>query len=60
MRGKGINYDTGGPGRCGFSHGKRVAVTEFGCCPYAGAAAKDGLGWTKRRVFDALAQASAR
>ena len=28
-----------------FSHGKPVAVTEFGCCPYAGAAAKGGTGW---------------
>ena len=28
------------------SHGKPVAVTEFGCCPYAGAAAKGGTGWT--------------
>jgi len=26
-------------------HGKPVAVTEFGCCPYAGAAAKGGTGW---------------
>jgi hypothetical protein len=28
-----------------LSHGKPVAVTEFGCCPYAGAAAKGGTGW---------------
>jgi hypothetical protein len=28
-----------------FSHGKPVAVTEFGCCPYVGAAAKGGTGW---------------
>jgi hypothetical protein len=28
-----------------FAHGKPVAVTEFGCCPYAGAAAKGGTGW---------------
>ena len=28
-----------------LSHGKPVAVTEFGCCPYAGAAARGGTGW---------------
>jgi hypothetical protein len=28
-----------------FSHSKPVAVTEFGCCPYVGAAAKGGMGW---------------
>jgi hypothetical protein len=27
-------------------HGKPVVVTEFGCCAYAGAAAKGGTGWT--------------
>lgn len=26
-------------------HGKPVAVTEFGCCCYAGAAGRGGLGW---------------
>jgi hypothetical protein len=26
-------------------HGKPVAVTEFGCCCYAGAADRGGLGW---------------
>ena len=26
-------------------HGKPVAITEFGCCTYAGAADKGGLGW---------------
>jgi hypothetical protein len=26
--------------------GKPVVVTEFGCCPYVGAAAKGGTGWT--------------
>ena len=25
-------------------HGKPVAITEFGCCAYAGAAAKGGMG----------------
>jgi len=28
-----------------FRHGKPVAATEYGCCPYAGAADKGGLGW---------------
>jgi len=28
-----------------LGHGKPVAVTEFGCCPYAGAAARGGTGW---------------
>jgi hypothetical protein len=28
-----------------FRHGKPVAVTEYGCCPYVGAADKGGLGW---------------
>ncbi len=28
-----------------FRHGKPVAVTEFGCCTYEGAADKGGLGW---------------
>ncbi len=27
-------------------HGKPVAVTEFGCCAYRGAADRGGLGWT--------------
>jgi hypothetical protein len=26
-------------------HGKPVAITEFGCCTYAGAADRGGLGW---------------
>jgi hypothetical protein len=26
--------------------GKPVAITEFGCCAYAGAADRGGLGWT--------------
>jgi hypothetical protein len=28
-----------------FRHGKPVAITEFGCCPYRGAADRGGLGW---------------
>jgi len=28
-----------------FRHGKPVVATEYGCCPYAGAADKGGLGW---------------
>jgi hypothetical protein len=28
-----------------FRHGKPVAATEYGCCPYVGAADKGGLGW---------------
>jgi hypothetical protein len=28
-----------------FRHGKPVAITEFGCCTYAGAADRGGLGW---------------
>lgn len=28
-----------------FRHGKPVAVTEFGCCTYQGAADRGGLGW---------------
>jgi len=28
-----------------FRHGKPVAATEYGCCPYTGAADKGGLGW---------------
>jgi hypothetical protein len=28
-----------------IAHGKPVAVTEFGCCAYAGAADRGGLGW---------------
>ncbi|MEU4689778.1 hypothetical protein [Actinoplanes sp. NPDC023714] len=27
------------------AHGKPLAVTEFGCCAYRGAAARGGLGW---------------
>jgi len=26
-------------------HGKPLAITEFGCCGYAGAAARGGMGW---------------
>jgi hypothetical protein len=26
-------------------HGKPVVITEFGCCTYAGAAARGGMGW---------------
>ena len=28
-----------------FQHGKPLAVTEFGCCGYAGAADRGGMGW---------------
>jgi hypothetical protein len=28
-----------------FQDGKPVAITEFGCCTYAGAAGKGGMGW---------------
>jgi hypothetical protein len=28
-----------------FRHGKPVAATEYGCCPYVGAANRGGLGW---------------
>ncbi|HEY1619105.1 MAG TPA: hypothetical protein VGG25_15900 [Streptosporangiaceae bacterium] len=28
-----------------FEHGKPVVATEFGCCAYAGAADRGGLGW---------------
>ncbi|GAA2739788.1 hypothetical protein [Kitasatospora cinereorecta] len=28
-----------------LAHGKPVVVTEFGCCTYAGAADRGGLGW---------------
>ncbi|MBO7742648.1 hypothetical protein I8J29_00475 [Paenibacillus sp. MWE-103] len=28
-----------------FKHGKPVAILEFGCCTYAGAADKGGYGW---------------
>ncbi len=31
--------------RACFRHGKPVAITEFGCCTYRGAAAKGALGW---------------
>ncbi|GAA4606550.1 hypothetical protein GCM10023195_23740 [Actinoallomurus liliacearum] len=31
--------------RAHFRHGKPVAVTEFGCCTYRGAAARGGTGW---------------
>ena len=29
-----------------FAHGKPVAVTEFGCCTYRGAAARGASGWS--------------
>lgn len=32
-----------------FRHGKPVAITEFGCCTYQGAAGKGGMGWA---IFD--------
>lgn len=28
-----------------LGHGKPVVATEYGCCPYAGAADRGGLGW---------------
>jgi hypothetical protein len=28
-----------------LGHGKPVVATEYGCCPYAGAADKGGMGW---------------
>ena len=28
-----------------FEHGKPVAITEFGCCAYAGAGDRGGMGW---------------
>jgi hypothetical protein len=28
-----------------FRHGKPVAITEFGCCAYQGAAGRGGMGW---------------
>lgn len=28
-----------------FRHGKPVVATEYGCCPYVGAADRGGLGW---------------
>ncbi|GII54051.1 hypothetical protein Pth03_24400 [Planotetraspora thailandica] len=31
--------------RACFSPGKPVAITEFGCCTYRGAAARGGMGW---------------
>jgi hypothetical protein len=31
--------------RRSFAHGKPVAVAEFGCCTYVGAADKGGMGW---------------
>ncbi|WP_433191715.1 hypothetical protein ACQP1G_23550 [Nocardia sp. CA-107356] len=34
------------PGLRGYlRHGKPVAITEFGCCTYRGAAPRGGLGW---------------
>ena len=35
-----------------LEHGKPLAVTEFGCCGYAGAADRGGMGWT---IIDASA-----
>ncbi|MFB7668111.1 hypothetical protein ACFC1R_30020 [Kitasatospora sp. NPDC056138] len=32
--------------RAHFAHGKPVVATEFGCCPYQGAAERGGMGWT--------------
>jgi hypothetical protein len=43
--------DAGNAGRFGLElrqhlrHGKPLAITEFGCCGYAGAAGRGGLGW---------------
>jgi hypothetical protein len=31
--------------RKNLGHGKPLAVTEFGCCAYQGAAARGGMGW---------------
>ncbi|GAA2251689.1 hypothetical protein GCM10010430_38530 [Kitasatospora cystarginea] len=31
--------------RAQFAHGKPVVATEFGCCPYQGAADRGGMGW---------------
>ncbi|MEW1912711.1 hypothetical protein AB0442_30470 [Kitasatospora sp. NPDC085895] len=39
--------------RAHSAHGKPVAVTEFGCCTYAGAGDRGGLGWD---VIDRTAQ----
>jgi len=35
-----------------FRHGKPVAITEFGCCGYRGAADRGGMGWA---IVDHLA-----
>jgi hypothetical protein len=35
--------------RSRFRHGKPVAITEFGCCTYQGAAGQGGMGWA---IFD--------
>jgi len=32
-----------------LEHGKPLAVTEFGCCGYAGAADRGGMGWADRK-----------
>jgi hypothetical protein len=32
--------------RKNLGHGKPLAVTEFGCCAYQGAAARGGMGWS--------------
>jgi hypothetical protein len=29
-----------------LGHGKPLAITEYGCCGYAGAAARGGMGWS--------------
>jgi hypothetical protein len=34
-------------------HGKPVVVTEFGCCPYQGAADRGGMGWA---IVDSAAE----
>ena len=40
-----------------LGHGKPLAVTEFGCCPYAGAAGRGGTGWA---IIEAAADGSPR
>ena len=31
--------------RTHLGHGKPLAITEYGCCGYAGAAGRGGMGW---------------
>ena len=31
--------------RTHLGHGKPLAITEYGCCGYAGAACRGGMGW---------------